>query len=231
MSAPTNKPKTPVLTTFKILTIIAIFFVSISLVVTISIYGIVNSVGESSSDGKVKSIFGYKPLVVLSESMQPTFEVGDLIFVKDISENEISQLQAGDIITYRINIIDSNNIPITHRIIETGVDDNGVPYFITRGDNNNFSNDIHVTYDMVEGVYNGNKIAGFGPYVHLLQSYTGRIIFVLVIVFLFIILVGLIIMLIIFNVASKKKIKKMMMANNTPVGSYGQQMSPPNMYQ
>ena len=227
MSNSFAKPKTPVLTTFKVLTIIAIFFVSISLVVTISIYGIVNSVGESSSDGKVKSILGYKPLVVESESMQPTFMVGDLIFVKDISKNDI--LKPQDIISYRYNINDCSII-ITHRIIETGVDDNGVPYFITRGDNSSYISE-HVTYDMVEGVYNGNKIAGVGPYVHLLQSYTGRIIFVLVIVFLFIILVSLIIMLIIFNVASKKKIKKMMMANNTPVGSYGQQMSPPNIYQ
>ena len=45
----------------------------------------------------VSSLLGYTPMVVQSDSMAPTFEKGDLIF---IHKCDTSKLKEGDIITF-----------------------------------------------------------------------------------------------------------------------------------
>ena len=45
-------------------------------------------------------LVGLKPFVVLSGSMEPTYHVGSLIYVKSI---DYKQLQVGDPITYMIS--------------------------------------------------------------------------------------------------------------------------------
>ena len=69
-------------------------------------------------------LFGCRPVVVLSGSMRPTYEVGTIIYYKKVDEG---QLKAGDIITYKLN-----STLVTHRIkrIENGK-------YVTQGDANN----------------------------------------------------------------------------------------------
>jgi signal peptidase len=38
---------------------------------------------SKTSKDKVPSVFGYKPFIVLSGSMQPNIKIGDLVFVKN----------------------------------------------------------------------------------------------------------------------------------------------------
>lgn len=76
-------------------------------------------------------IFGLTPYTVLSGSMEPTYHVGSLIYVKDVDPND---LDVDDPITYLIN----NKTVVTHRIIEVIYADDGVTKtaFRTQGDNN-----------------------------------------------------------------------------------------------
>jgi len=91
---------------------------------------------------EVPSFLGYKPFIVLSDSMNPVINSGDLIITK---ETEAGALNVGDIISYR-----SGDSVVTHRIAEITETD-GALSFITKGDANNTEDGKPVSADMVEG--------------------------------------------------------------------------------
>lgn len=70
----------------------------------------------------------YRTLTVLSGSMSPTFDPGSVLVVRP---TRISELEIGDVITYRIPVDDHR--VVTHRIVELGERD-GRPVVRTRGD-------------------------------------------------------------------------------------------------
>lgn len=73
-------------------------------------------------------LMGLTPYAVLSGSMEPTFPVGSLIYVKDTDPNT---LLPGDPITFSL----SPTTVATHRIVSIEEED-GLRYFRTRGDAN-----------------------------------------------------------------------------------------------
>lgn len=76
-------------------------------------------------------IFGLTPYTVLSGSMEPSYHVGSLIYVRQIDPDE---LRVGDPVTYMIE----GGTVVTHRIVEVITDDNDPTSlsFRTKGDNN-----------------------------------------------------------------------------------------------
>ncbi len=80
--------------------------------------------------------------VVQSGSMYPTIRTGSLIAIQPIESPEV-----GEIITYQRS---SRQTPITHRIIDTLIE-NGQIQYITKGDNNEFQDMEPVTKEMVLG--------------------------------------------------------------------------------
>lgn len=88
------------------------------------------------------SFLGIKSYVILSGSMQPEIDIGDIVIVKDIEENE---LQNKDIISFR-----EGQTVITHRIIDIQTLDNQ-KQFITKGDNNNSADKKGLNIDVIEG--------------------------------------------------------------------------------
>ena len=92
-------------------------------------------------DGSVSDIAGFTPLAVQSDSMTPTFNKGDLIFIKKC---DTSKLEVGDIVTFH-TIIDNEYALNTHRI--AAIDEvNGMRSFTTKGDNNDVA-DTHIISD------------------------------------------------------------------------------------
>lgn len=92
-------------------------------------------VAQLADKSKLPKIFGFSQVIVISGSMQPEIEAGDLVIIKEQSIYNVK-----DIITYR-----ENGVLITHRIIKT--DQTGV---ITRGDANS-ANDDPVALSDIEG--------------------------------------------------------------------------------
>lgn len=91
-------------------------------------------------------LVGLQPYVVLSGSMEPTYHVGSLIYVKSV---DYKTLKAGDPITYML----SENTVVTHRIIEVLVDEedpNTIRYF-TQGDANTAPDGTSVHYKNIIG--------------------------------------------------------------------------------
>ena len=129
----------------------------------------------TKDDQSVASILGYTPMTVETDSMKPTFQSGDLIFIKKC---DTSKLKEGDIITFH-TIIDNQYALNTHRILKIE-EANGVRSYTTVGDNNNGIADQHVISDGdIVGKYVGH-ISDLGKVMDFLSSSIG---FLIVIVF------------------------------------------------
>ena len=142
---------------------------------------------------KVPDVFGYKPMIVLSGSMETSIHTGDLVFVKMV---DTTTLKENDVIAFR----NEENTVTTHRIVEI-VYENGKQYFRTKGDANNVEDMNLVEMEDVEGVYVG-RLAGVGNFLMFMQKPIG-----LFMVLLIILVIGLI-WLYIVNKKDEKEYRK-----------------------
>ncbi|WP_195987203.1 signal peptidase I [Clostridium sp. D53t1_180928_C8] len=78
----------------------------------------------SSKFDSVYNLIKFKSYVIVSNSMQPTIDPGDVIFIK---KSNVNNLEVGDIVTFQ-----KDGFVATHRITEINNDK-----LITQGDNNN----------------------------------------------------------------------------------------------
>ena len=99
---------------------------------------------KSVKEGKQPTIMGNKFFTVLTGSMEPTINVGDLVIVKEINPSDI---QSGDIITF--GSLNSDNIT-THRVNEV-INENGEIKYITQGDANNVQDPNPVQAEVLIG--------------------------------------------------------------------------------
>ena len=88
-------------------------------------------------------LFGFKFYTVLTGSMEPEFNIGDLIIERKIEQEDI---HVGDIITYSLN----NQNTVTHRVIKIS-QENGEILYETKGDNNNSPDEKLVKYSQIQG--------------------------------------------------------------------------------
>lgn len=106
-------------------------------------------------------LLGFQVFSVLSGSMEPTFHVGSLIYVK---ETDPQDLQPGDAITYMVN----ETTVVTHRIVGVVPDDTepDTLWFRTKGDANDMEDTALVHYRNVLG-----KAVFSIPFLGYLSSY------------------------------------------------------------
>ncbi len=124
-----------------------------------------------NNPSKVPSIIGFKPLAVLSGSMRPVLQPGDMVVVKNTNYEDI---EIGDVITYRVN----SNTLVTHRVIEI-VEDNKKILFKTQGDANNVEDSKLVSTEQLIGVMAFNIPKG-GYVANFIRSPKGFILLILV---------------------------------------------------
>lgn len=122
-----------------------------------------------------KSFLGMHFFIVLSDSMQPEFSAGDLIIVRNVSEDNVG---VGDIITF--NSIDpfSFNEIITHEIVSLTTYQDKVAY-VTKGLANSQDDLYPVPYEKIVGKYLFN-IPKAGFVFDYLKTDAGYIIFILI---------------------------------------------------
>ena len=122
--------------------IIVLCLILFIVIMTIGITIIYKSYSEPN---RIPSIFGWKPFIVLSGSMEDTIMPGDLILTKEIDALELKE---GDVISFRTN----KYTVVTHRIINI-VDEEGERKYYTKGDNNDSADINPVCNDQIEGIY------------------------------------------------------------------------------
>ena len=115
-------------------------------------------------NGKL-DFWGYKFSIVMTGTMQPDINIGDIIIEKKVTQNEI---QVGDMISYNIA---GTNTSITHKVTKV-INENGEKSFKTKGNNYNFEDPELVHYDMIEGKI-CKSITGLGVVIPYIFSKTG----------------------------------------------------------
>lgn len=88
-------------------------------------------------------LLGFQVFTVISGSMEPTYRVGDLIYVKKVNPAEI---QVGDPVTF---ILNEELVVATHRVVEV---DRENQCLYTKGDANEIADHAPVHYNNVIGV-------------------------------------------------------------------------------
>ncbi len=94
--------------------------------------------------GFMAVLFDARPMVVTSGSMMPTINQGDALIVRPASSESI---QVGDIITFQ-NF--GNQNLTTHRVLSIQ-EVSGLPWYQTKGDNNNAADQDLTPYGAVFG--------------------------------------------------------------------------------
>lgn len=119
---------------------------------------------------EIPSFFGWKPFIVLSDSMETEIYSGDLAIVKEvdpeiIKEQDVIAFKDGDIVT-------------THRVVDI-IQKDGITKYKTKGDNNNTEHNGYVLPEQVEGLYQF-KIAKLGNLAMFIQTPIGMSICLLI---------------------------------------------------
>lgn len=135
----------------------------------------------SSRKNTVPSVFNISVLSLATESMEPTYKVGDLVVVKKV---EASTLEKGDVISFYSTDPAIFGYPNTHRIFEID-SSSGSPVFTTKGDNNPSYDEYTVEPQNIIGKVLF-KIPALGKAISYLQR-TKAVYFLVVILPLFVI--------------------------------------------
>lgn len=110
-------------------------------------------------------LFIYEPIAILSNSMNPIFNRGDVVIYRKVTKEELENLKIYTIILYN-----KDGQAIVHRVIDRYVN-KGTLYFITKGDANNTQDSIPVSESQVIGIYETSiKYIGY-PSVWLNQFF------------------------------------------------------------
>lgn len=91
--------------------------------------------------------FKYKPTAIVSNSMHPIYDRGDVVIVEKLDRKKRKNLKKYDIIEYKLN-----NIIVTHRIIHIEKHNDGSILYITKGDNNNTADNEKVSSNQINGI-------------------------------------------------------------------------------
>lgn len=144
--------------------------VLVVMVLIVSILVVILSLTTKSSG--VPNLFGYAPFNVLTDSMEDTFNEGDLIISK-VTNTYDAEYKEGDVITFNIDIagVASYN---THRVVKVEADpDNNIVYYQTQGDNKPEPDTELQTADNIVAVWTGIRIPVLGDVVSFLRTQPG----------------------------------------------------------
>lgn len=158
-----------------ITTVILIFSVCVMIFTVIS----VNTVGKDAD------FLGYKPYIVLSDSMSDTFAVGDLSVS---AQTDPETLEPGDIITF--TSIDPSNYGavVTHKIREI-TEYEGEPAFVTYGTTTGVDDSYPVPFENVIGEYKF-RLPKMGYFFEFLTTPAGYVTVILIPFLVLIVLQG-----------------------------------------
>lgn len=111
------------------------------------------------------SILGFRQYVVATGSMEPEYNIGDLIVIRETTKE---QIKIGDVINY---ISETGIDTITHRVVDI-IQKDGQTYYKTKGDNNNSVDPELVNYSQVKGIL-VFKISKLGTVITKMFTGTG----------------------------------------------------------
>lgn len=158
--------------------IVAILILAFTVLVMVFTVISVNTVGPDKA-----SLFGYKPYIILSDSMKDTFAVGDMTVSKEVDPQT---LEAGDIVTFTsIDPVNYGSV-VTHKIREITTYE-GEPAFVTYGTTTGVDDAYPVPFENVLGEYRF-RLPKLGYFFQFLKTPAGYFTIILI---PFLLLIGL----------------------------------------
>ncbi|MCR5553886.1 MAG: signal peptidase I [bacterium] len=169
---------------------LTVSIVLLVLMVPVLLINVILIIGAIAHPNDVPSFFGFKPLIVLSDSMYPQIKTNDLVISKEV---DVKTIVVGDVISYREKNADGTlGAVITHKVAKVTIDEEGVVHITTTGINNIVRNsdgtpkqnvqgenvtypDEPITGDQVVGKF-VLRLAGFGGIIYWMQSVWGLIV-------------------------------------------------------
>lgn len=108
-------------------------------------------------------LIGFDVYVVLSGSMEPTYQTGSVIWVQKCGADDV---EVGDSITFHLN---GHQQAATHRVVEKNVEEG---YFVTKGDANEAADGSPTRFEDLIGkpVF---SVPGLGYFVSFIQRPPG----------------------------------------------------------
>ncbi len=166
--ADSKKEKEESTLSYKVMTIVGIILCII--LVPILIVNITLIIRSHTNPGKVPNFGSVVPLIVLTDSMYPNIQSGDLIICNTLEAEEVNE---GDVIAF-FDPAGNGSSVVTHRVIEV-TEENGVIAWRTQGDANNTPDSSLVPADNLVGRYK-LRIAGAGNVAMFMQTTQGLIV-------------------------------------------------------
>ena len=124
-----------------------------------------------TNDGKVPTVGGVFPMIVLTDSMSGTFESGALLICHTAQPEDI---KVGDIICF-YDPMGNGTTTVTHRVMEIVKGEDGRIIWKTKGDANNAEDTVSATEDELVGIYQSH-ISGLGNVALFMQTTPGLIV-------------------------------------------------------
>lgn len=146
-----------------------------SLIIPLLIYNVTLIIQIFLKPYNTPSFLGIKTYVIISGSMEPNLNIGDIVITKNVLKDNLKE---GDIISFR-----KGQAVITHRIIEVIYTNEGIEYK-TKGDNNNTEDTELVKEQELEG-----RVITRVPFIgniYLLLKNRFVIIFIIVLFYIYI---------------------------------------------
>ena len=153
----------------KILTVIGI--IACVILVPILVINLTLIAKSFLNKDQVPNVAGKLPLIVLTDSMYPEIESGDLIICKTEKPENI---RVGDVISFFDPAGNGTSI-VTHRVMEV-TEQGGQLAWRTKGDNNNTEDRLLVTEDKLVAIWHGTRLPGFGNVALFMQTTPGLLI-------------------------------------------------------
>ncbi len=158
----TDKKNSPIQTVMTVLgTVLCIILIPI-LILNISLI-----VRSFTNPNEVPRIGKWLPLVVMTDSMYPEIESGDLIICEVVDAEDV---KVRDVIAF-FDPAGNGTSVVTHRVIDIFEKD-GQIYFTTQGDANNTADSKPVPGNKLVGLYN-SRIGGLGHVIMFMQTTEG----------------------------------------------------------
>lgn len=154
------------------------------------------------------NILGYKPYIVLSDSMRDTFQVGDISVSKAVDP---ATLEPGDIVTFTSIDPDHYGEVVTHKIREITTYE-GQPAFVTYGTTTGEDDAYPAPFDQVVGEY-VFRVPKLGYFFQFLKTPAG---YVTVILLPFLVLIGLQIVRFVRLIGQYRKEQKVQLDETQP---------------
>ena len=159
----------------KIIKKLVSFISAIIFIMCLALMAVVLVTPKDANGTKLVNVAGYSVMTVLTGSMEPDYNVGDIVIVK---KTDTDELKVKDVITFYSQEDNMKGQIVTHRIIDI-TEENGRRLFETKGDNNQIADVEKTAENDVIG-----KVEGKIPYVGKAATFlqTNRLAFFLIVI-------------------------------------------------